>query len=71
MSTTPDTNQPGSQPAAGGYAGMPKWVKRTLLAVLALIVVLVLARFVVGGDHGPSRHMSTAPAATTALLLAR
>jgi len=44
---------------------MPKWVRWTLLAVLAVIVILALAAVVIGGDHGPGRHMS-APALTTA-----
>ena len=54
MSTAPNTNQ-----AAGdGYTGMPKWVKWTLLAVLGVVAILVVLRFVIGGDHGPGRHMS-------------
>ena len=44
--------------ADDGYAGMPKWVKWSLLAVLALVVILVLVRLLSGGDHGPGRHMS-------------
>jgi hypothetical protein len=68
VSSTPDTNQPAGQSPTDSYTGMPTWVKWTLLAVLALIVVLVVARFVVGGEHGPGRHMS-APANTAAAML--
>ena len=63
MSTAPDTDQP----SGDDYTGMPKWVKWTLLAVLALVLVLVVLRLVVGGDHGPGRHMSAPfPATSTA-----
>ena len=68
MSTAPNTNES----AGDGYTGMPRWVKWTLLAVLALVVILVLMRLVVGGDHGPGRHMSVpVPAASAGLPLAR
>lgn len=40
MSTTPDTNQP---PTDDGYTGLPTWVKRTLLAVLALTAATLVA----------------------------
>ncbi len=58
MSTAADDNPSPDAPTDDGYTGLPRWVKRTLLAILAVIVLLVLARFVVGGDHGPGRHMS-------------
>ena len=66
MSTDPDTDTTPGRPADDGYTGLPTWVKWTLLAVVAVIVVLVLARFVVGGDHGPGRHMSAATSAAVA-----
>ena len=47
---------------------MPKWVKWTLLAVLALVVILVGLRLVLGGDHGPGMHMSAPFPATSAAL---
>lgn len=69
MSTTPDTNQSRTD---DGYPGMPKWVKWTLVGVLALLVILTLVAVLVGGDHGPGRHMSApAPTAATDLLLGR
>ena len=61
MSTAPHNDRP----ADDGHPGMPTWVRWTLVAVLVLVVVLVVLRFVVGGDHGPGRHLS-APTPTTA-----
>ena len=47
---------------AGGPPGMPGWVKVSGVMVLVLVLLLVIA-MVVGGDHGPGRHMpSGAPA---------
>jgi hypothetical protein len=54
---------PGIQPdgtgngtCRGGPPGVPRWVKVSGLVVLVLVVALVVTMFVVGGDHGPSRH---------------
>ena len=39
------------------HAGMPRWVKISLLVVGALLAVFVLANVTgVAGDHGPGRH---------------
>ena len=39
------------------HAGMPRWVKISLLVVGALVLVFVLANITgVAGDHGPGRH---------------
>ncbi len=40
------------QPAAG----MPRWVKVFLLAVLVAGIVIVIVMLMVGGEHGPGRH---------------
>ena len=39
------------------YPGMPRWVK--VLAIVALIIVahLVVVGLVLGGGHGPQRHL--------------
>ena len=47
-------------------AGMPRWVKASLLGIAALVSVLVIAKVAgIGGDHSPQRHGGTdeAPAA--------
>lgn len=51
-----DTPGPVDDRVPGGPHPSPRWVK--LLAVGAVIVVLavVLAMLLVGGDHGPGRH---------------
>ena len=36
---------------------MPRWVKVSLIVVLALVLLLVVAKMTgLGGDHGPGRH---------------
>lgn len=38
-------------------AGMPRWVKVSLIVVAALVLVFVIAKVTgAGGDHGPGRH---------------
>ena len=66
MSTAPDADPTPDRPAGDGYTGLPAWVKWTLIAILAVIVLLVLAQLVVGGDHGPGRHVS-APSPSAAV----
>jgi hypothetical protein len=56
VSTAPNADP---DPAGDRYPGMPTWVKRSLIAVIVVLVVLVLVRAVAGGDHGPGMHMST------------
>ena len=44
-------------PAAGPAPGMPRWVKVSLLIVVALIALFVALRLTgLGGQHGPGRH---------------
>lgn len=41
----------------GPDAGMPRWVKVSLIVGLALVLLFVLAQVTgLGGDHGPGRH---------------
>lgn len=35
----------------------PTWVKVLLLGIVAVVVALVIAKLVFGGDHGPGRHL--------------
>lgn len=42
--------------AAG--AGLPRWVKRSLIATAILVVVMVVVMAISGGHHGPGRHLS-------------
>lgn len=41
------------------YAPRPAWVKGLVIAAVVLLVVVVIA-LLVGGEHGPGRHMSHA-----------
>lgn len=36
--------------------GVPRWLKVLLVVGAVLLVLVVLAMVVVGGDHGPGRH---------------
>jgi hypothetical protein len=41
----------------GSDAGMPRWVKVSLIVGLALVLLFVLAQVTgLAGDHGPGRH---------------
>lgn len=37
--------------------GVPRWVKLMGLAVVVLVVVAVLVMLLLGGEHGPGRHL--------------
>lgn len=71
MSTAPDPDQPTTRSGRtrdDGYPGLPAWVRWTLLAVLALVILLAIARLVGGGDHGPGRHGLSAHVAVAAAV---
>jgi hypothetical protein len=40
----------------GAPSGMPRWVKVSAV-VAAVLVALVVVMLLVGGDHGPGRHL--------------
>jgi hypothetical protein len=37
-------------------AGMPRWVRGTLIVAVVLVVVLLVLLHIAGGEHGPARH---------------
>lgn len=49
-SSAPDGND-------AAFTGMPVWVKWFIVAAAIAVVVLLVA-LLVGGNHGPGRHMS-------------
>lgn len=57
--TTDDDQSPNSSSVDEAPPGMPSWVKYLLLGLLAAIVIAVLAMLVVGGNHGPGRHVGS------------
>lgn len=62
--TTDDNQKSSVSSDLDGPPGMPSWVKYLLGALLAVVLLAVLAMLVVGGDHGPGRHvggMDSAP----------
>ena len=43
--------------------GMPRWVKATIVVIGVLVALFVILKIAgVGGEYGPGRHMSSAPA---------
>ena len=34
----------------------PRWVKLSGIIVIILVLMIVIMKFIVGGDHGPGRH---------------
>jgi hypothetical protein len=42
--------------AADGPPGVPPWVKLLGVGALVVVIVLVLAMLLVGGEHGPGMH---------------
>jgi hypothetical protein len=38
----------------------PRWVKVFGIIVIILVLLVVAMIFIVGGDHGPSRHVPSA-----------
>ena len=51
--------------AGSDLKGMPHWVKIFLIVGAALLVVAVVVLLFGGGQHGPGRHLSSPPLATT------
>ena len=40
-------------------AGLPRWVKVFLIAVVVIVLLMVAAMAITGGQHGPGRHLSS------------
>ena len=59
-----DPHDDGVRPAhdGDGPPGVPRWVKLSGIAVAVLILLLIVVMLVSGGEHGPGRHGSGAPA---------
>jgi uncharacterized membrane protein len=55
---------------APSYPGMPTWVKVGGIVTLILILLVVAIMFIVGVNHGPSRHMPSSSGSSSAPLLA-
>jgi hypothetical protein len=53
-----DRDNTGYDPTRGSATGVPRWVKVFLLVAVAIAVLAVLAMLLLGGRHGPGRHLS-------------
>ena len=51
----PETDDAGVGPDREATTGIPRWVKVFLIIAIALVLALVVSRFL-GVQHGPSRH---------------
>lgn len=38
------------------HPGMPRWVKVSGIVVIVVVLLFVVARMFIGGEHGPGRH---------------
>lgn len=38
---------------------MPRWVKRSCYVAAAVILLMIAAMALVGGEHGPGRHFAS------------
>lgn len=44
----------------GSTPRIPRWVKMTALTFGLLILLMVIVMLLIGGEHGPGRHTSSA-----------
>jgi hypothetical protein len=56
----PDIDVTRSGRRTGWVAGMPRWVKIFIITTLTLVLLIVVAMLLSGGQHGPGRHLSSA-----------
>lgn len=40
----------------GASSGVPRWLKLSVIIAVLLVLVVVGLMFLLGGEHGPSRH---------------
>lgn len=65
MSTTASGSQSEQGPSP---AGMPRWVKVSLIVAAVLVVLLVAGMLIGGGQHGPGRHLNSSAGLDTAAV---
>jgi hypothetical protein len=57
----PDPTPDSGSKVAPPLTGMPRWVKGLLITALVVALLIAAAMLLLGGEHGPGRHMSTMP----------
>lgn len=57
----PDPTSGSRSDGAPPLTGMPRWVKGLLIAGLVAALLIGAAMLLLGGEHGPGRHLSTMP----------
>lgn len=63
---SPNDEYGGRRPSEEVPPAMPFWVKAFALTAAAIAVALVVLMLVLGGDHGPGRHVQPAGSASPA-----
>lgn len=53
---TGSSPHPRDDRALQGHPGLPRWVKLLGLGAAVLVIVLVVAMLLAGGQHGPGMH---------------
>ena len=48
---------PSDDHAADRPPGLPRWVKLLAFGAVIAMIVLVVVMLLVGGEHGPGRHL--------------
>jgi hypothetical protein len=68
--TAEDVDARPARASGKSYPGTPLWVKVSGIVALVVIVLLMLVMFVIGGDHGPLRHIPAGSGRSNSLALA-
>jgi hypothetical protein len=70
MTQKPDRDAlPASDVLGGRPPGVPRWLKVSAVVMAAVIVLVLIGMVLVGGDHGPGRHLGAGVSLERALLI--
>ncbi len=53
---TDSSRHPSNDAAPDSHPGLPRWVKLLGIGAAVVVIVLVVAMLLVGGQHGPGMH---------------
>jgi hypothetical protein len=56
-SRSPDAGGGPDRGSTAPYPGTPRWVKRSAIIALVLVLLVVGVMVASGGQHGPGRHL--------------
>ena len=61
-STTEERASPSALGPGSVYPGTPRWVKVGAIVAVTVVLLVVVAMVLAGGEHGPMRHIPTGSA---------